>query len=66
MARDRRAPAESISAQVLNDFVRVSRKKLRLDWAIVAASLAEFLVLVDDVRPVAGRTSSTGGGSASA
>ncbi len=65
VARDRLSAGGVISAQVLNEFVRVSRKKLRLDWAIVAASLAEFLALVDDVRPVA-RTSSTGGGSASA
>ena len=53
VARDRLSAGGVISAQVLNEFVRVSRKKLRLDWAIVAASLAEFLALVDDVRPVA-------------
>ncbi len=45
-----------ISAQVLNEFVRVSRKKLRLDWSVIATALAEFRLLVAEVRPVAEST----------
>ncbi len=53
VARSRLRGGGVISAQVLNEFVRVSRKKLRLDWAIVEAALNEFRALVDEVRPVA-------------
>ncbi len=53
VARGRLRDGGIISTQVLNEFVSVSRKKLRLDWAIVAAVLAEFRLLVDDVRAVA-------------
>jgi predicted nucleic acid-binding protein len=53
VARDRLRSGGVISTQVLNEFVRVSRKKLRLDWAIVEAALMDFRALVDDVRPVA-------------
>jgi predicted nucleic acid-binding protein len=42
-----------VSAQVLNEFVRVARKKLRLDWAIIETALDELRALVDEVRPVA-------------
>ena len=52
VARSRLRGGGVISAQVLNEFVRVSRKKLRLDWAIVEAALNEFRALVDEVRPV--------------
>jgi predicted nucleic acid-binding protein len=53
VARSRLRSGGVISAQVLNEFVRVSRKKLRLDWAIVEAALHEFCALVDEVRAVA-------------
>ena len=53
VARSRLRGGGVISAQVLNEFVRVSRKKLRLDWAIVEAALIEFRAVVDEVRAVA-------------
>jgi predicted nucleic acid-binding protein len=53
VARSRLSDGGVISAQVLNEFVRVARKKLRLDWTIIEAALAELRALVDDVRPVA-------------
>jgi predicted nucleic acid-binding protein len=53
VARSRLADGGVVSTQVLNEFVRVARKKLRLDWAIIDAALAELRALVDDVRPVA-------------
>ena len=53
VARSRLGDGGVVSAQVLNEFVRVARKKLRLDWATVEAALAELRALVDDVRPVA-------------
>jgi predicted nucleic acid-binding protein len=53
VARDRLSDGGVVSTQVLNEFVRVSRKKLRLDWAIIETALAEFRALVDEVRPVA-------------
>jgi predicted nucleic acid-binding protein len=53
VARSRLGDGGIVSAQVLNEFVRTARKKLRLDWAIIEAALAELRALVDDVRPVA-------------
>jgi predicted nucleic acid-binding protein len=53
VARGRLSDGGVISAQVLNEFVRVARKKLRLDWPIIEAALAELRALVDDVKPVA-------------
>jgi hypothetical protein len=53
VARSRLDDGGVVSPQVLNEFVRVSRKKLRLDWAIIEAALVEFRALVDEVRPVA-------------
>ena len=53
VARSQLSDGGVISAQVLNEFVRVARKKLRLDWAIIEAALAELRALVNDVRPVA-------------
>jgi predicted nucleic acid-binding protein len=53
VARSRLGDGGVVSAQVLNEFVRIARKKLRLDWATVEAALAELRALVDDVRPVA-------------
>jgi predicted nucleic acid-binding protein len=53
VARSRLDDGGVVSTQVLNEFVRVSRKKLRLDWAIIEAALVEFRALVDEVRPVA-------------
>ena len=53
VARSRLSDGGVISAQVLNEFVRVARKKLRLDWAIIEAALADLRALVNDVRPVA-------------
>ncbi len=56
VARSRLRNGGVISAQVLNEFVRVSRKKLRLDWSVIATALAEFRLLVAEVRPVAEST----------
>ena len=53
VARRRLGDGGVVSAQVLNEFVRVARKKLRLEWAIVEAALVELRALFDDVRPVA-------------
>ena len=53
VARSRLGDGGVVSAQVLNEFVRVARKKLRLDWAIIETALAEFRALVDEVTPVA-------------
>ena len=53
VARSRLSNGGVVSVQVLNEFARVARKKLGLDWAIVEAALAELRALVDDVRPVA-------------
>jgi predicted nucleic acid-binding protein len=53
VARRRLSDGGIVSAQVLNEFVRIARKKLRLDWPIVEAALAELRALVDEVRPVA-------------
>jgi len=43
VARGRLRHGGVISTQVLNEFVRVSRKKLELDWSIVEAALARTL-----------------------
>jgi predicted nucleic acid-binding protein len=53
IARRRLGDGGVVSTQVLNEFVRVARKKLRLEWAIVEAALVELRALFDDVRPVA-------------
>ena len=53
VARGRLRHGGVISTQVLNEFVRVSRKKLELDWSIVEAALGEFRALVDQVVPIA-------------
>jgi predicted nucleic acid-binding protein len=53
LARSRLRDSGVTSAQVLNEFVRVSRKTLRLDWSVVEAALQEFRALVDEIRPVA-------------
>ena len=53
VARSRLGDGGVVSAQVLNEFVRISRKKLRLDWAIIEAALVEFRALIDEVMPVA-------------
>ena len=56
VARSRLRNGGVISAQVLNEFVRVSRKKLRLDWSVIATALAEFRLLVAEVRPLTSAT----------
>ena len=48
VARARLRGGGVISAQVLNEFASVSRKKLRLSWEIVAEALEEFRLLVDE------------------
>ena len=53
VARSRLGDGGIVSVQVLNEFVRVARKKLRLDWPIVDAALIELRAVLDDVRPVA-------------
>ena len=53
IARRRLGDGGVVSTQVLNEFVRVARKKLRLEWAIVEAALVELRALFDDVTPVA-------------
>lgn len=56
VARSRLRDGGIVSSQVFNEFVRVCRKKLRLDWPTIAAALAEFRLLVEAVRPVAEST----------
>ena len=53
VARSRLGDGGVVSTQVLNEFVRVARKKLRLDWLIVESALIEVRAALDDVRPVA-------------
>jgi predicted nucleic acid-binding protein len=53
VARGRLGDGGVVSTQVLNEFVRVARKKLRLDWLIVESALIEVRAALDDVRPVA-------------
>jgi predicted nucleic acid-binding protein len=52
-ARSRLSEGGVVSAQVLNEFVRVARKKLRLEWAVIEAALVELRALFDEVTPVA-------------
>ena len=53
VARSRLGDGGVVSTQVLNEFVRVARKKLRLDWLVVESALIEVRAALDDVRPVA-------------
>ena len=53
VARSRLGDGGVVSTQVLNEFVRIARKKLRLDWLIVEFALIEVRAALDDVRPVA-------------
>jgi predicted nucleic acid-binding protein len=53
VARSRLGDGGVVSTQVLNEFVRIARKKLRLDWLIVESALIEVRAALDDVRPVA-------------
>ncbi|WP_294539205.1 PIN domain-containing protein [uncultured Rhodoblastus sp.] len=41
-----------VSVQVLNEFVRVARNKLRLDWPTIDSALNAFRDLVGDVAPL--------------
>ena len=59
VARERLREGGAISTQVLNEFVRVARKKLRLDWSIVEAALLEIRTLVDPIQSVAVSTHET-------
>ncbi len=56
IARRQLSDGGVVSTQVLNEFVRVARKKLRLDWLIVEAALVELRALFDEVTPVAPST----------
>ena len=42
----------TISVQVLNEFAAVARRKLRLDWLVIAALLARARVLCSSVVPL--------------
>jgi predicted nucleic acid-binding protein len=53
VARSRLGDGGVVSTQVLNELVRIARKKLRLDWLIVESALIEVRAALDDVRPVA-------------
>ena len=46
------AAGGSISVQVLNEFVNVCRKKLKLDWKEIEERLAVVRTLVNEVVPV--------------
>jgi predicted nucleic acid-binding protein len=46
------AAGGSISVQVLNEFVNVCRKKLKLDWKEIEERLAVVRALVSEVVPV--------------
>ena len=46
------AAGGSISVQVLNEFVNVCRKKLKLDWKEIEERLAVVRALVSEVAPV--------------
>ena len=41
-----------ISVQVLNEFAAVLRRKFRLEWAVIAAALADVRAALGPVRPV--------------
>ena len=41
-----------ISVQVLNEFAAVLRRKLRLDWEVVADALADVRAALGPVRPI--------------
>jgi predicted nucleic acid-binding protein len=53
IARERLREGGAISTQVLNEFVSVTRKKLRLDWSTVEAALKEFRTLVYPIQNIA-------------
>ena len=48
------------SVQAFNEFVDVSRRKLRLEWDKIAASLATFNRLLAEVTPVTSATFAVG------
>lgn len=52
LARDLLQRGGVVSVQVLNEFMRVARRKLRIDWPVVETALASFRDLLDDVRPL--------------
>ena len=41
-----------ISVQMLNEFVKVLRRKFRLEWNIIATAVANVRELFDSIRPV--------------
>jgi predicted nucleic acid-binding protein len=41
-----------ISAQVLNEFAAVLRRKFRRDWPAIAAAVADLRAALDPVRPI--------------
>ena len=52
IARDILRVGGIVSVQVLNEFVRVARNKLRLDWPTIDSALQAFRDLVGDVAPL--------------
>ncbi len=49
-----------ISAQVLNEFVNVSRKKLMRNWADIESSLKDILDAAEAIHPLTVETTRTG------
>jgi predicted nucleic acid-binding protein len=45
-----------ISAQVLNEFTHVARRKLDLDWAVIELAVMHFHDVFDEVRPLTAQT----------
>ncbi len=41
-----------VSVQVVNEFIAVLRRKLRREWAEVAAAVADVRTALDPVRPI--------------
>jgi predicted nucleic acid-binding protein len=50
VAQQRLGEGGAISAQVLNEFVRVMRKKLRLDWNFAETAVQKFRALVGPIK----------------
>jgi predicted nucleic acid-binding protein len=52
VARERSRDGGAVSTQVLNEFVRVARKKLKLGWTRVETALRDFRGLVGPIRGI--------------
>jgi predicted nucleic acid-binding protein len=49
-----------ISAQVLNEFVNVAQRKMKLTWAEIDEALADFTDLMPEIMPITLRTHQLG------